>query len=138
LLALYADRSATPRSPATEAMLTIEPERAASISRPKARLTRNGPVEVDVQHAPPGGHVEVLGRADGGDPGVVDHDVDPTELPHRRVGAAGHVRLVGHIAGDRERVREPVDGLPVQQHQPVPLGAQRLRRAAADALCRPP
>jgi hypothetical protein len=46
LLALYAARSAIPRSPATEAMFTILPEPCRNISPPNSRLVRNGPVRL--------------------------------------------------------------------------------------------
>src|SRR5664280_550757 len=43
LLAWYAERSATPSRPATEATFTMLPEPAASISRPSSGRSRNGP-----------------------------------------------------------------------------------------------
>ena len=42
LLALYAERSATPCNPATDATLTTEPDPFAIISRPNALAKRNG------------------------------------------------------------------------------------------------
>jgi len=53
LLAWYAERSATPSRPATEATFTMLPEPAASISRPKLRAQQERPEQIDLEHAAP-------------------------------------------------------------------------------------
>jgi hypothetical protein len=59
------------------------------------------PVQRDVEHPRPllVGHVEHRGGA--AEPGVVDHHVDPAEVPGRAVDQRGHLRLVGDVAASR-------------------------------------
>jgi hypothetical protein len=57
------------------------------------------PVQRDVEHPRPllVGHVEHRGGA--AKAGVVDHHVDPAELPGRALDQRGHLHLVGDVAG---------------------------------------
>ena len=102
------------------------------------------PVQRDVEHPGPllVGHVEHRGGA--AEPGVVDHHVDPAEVPGRALDQRGDLRLVGDVAGLRpDPVAVPGGELVAGRGQPpVVLVADRdqgaflqaaPRRGAADA-----
>ena len=90
--------------------------------------------QVDVDHPPPLGQIEQVHRTPTGDPGGVDHRVEPTVGGHDGRHQVGHRRLVGDVDGvvDGRSVR--VDGRgPVDGYDRGTLGGQADGGGTPDA-----
>ena len=78
------------------------------------------PGQRDVEHPGPllVGHVEH--RRGAAEPGVIDHHVDPAEVPGRALDQRGDLGLVGHVAGLRpDHVAVPGGELVAGRGQPL-------------------
>ena len=151
LLALYAARSATPSSPATEAMLTIEPGAADQHPPPERLAEQERPGQVHVDDPPPLRRGGLLGRRDPGDAGVVDQDVARRRTRRRprcanrprRPRRRRRPRPAGRVPGrtgfrvDDTPAGTPPRPAPRRCAAPMPCAAPVTTATRVSVICRP-
>ena len=98
--------------------------------------------EADIDHAAEGVDLVVLDRRKPADAGVVEGDVEPSEVLHAGVDHCGCVVFVGHVAADGVGVVADLArglghavGVAVGEHDARPSLGEELRGAQADARC---
>ena len=120
LVTEYAAISCTPRMPASEAMVTIEPPPCSRIRPKHARAQRKTPVRLTSSSSRKTGSGVASSGPPIDDPGVRDEHVEPPargreRLVHRAVAS----RAVAGVALDERRPRRSGDGLAALSLRPV-------------------
>ena len=112
----------------------MRPRRRAPIhSAASSRDMQPRALEVGVEDAVPIRLVMLEQRLGDGDAGIVDEDVDRPELRLGRVDRAAHARVIGHVAGNRRRLRRPLPRSPPPPRRAAPRAAPAARPARRPA-----
>ena len=93
----YTDSVGSAANPAWELMLMMRPLFCRIMTRPAAWLAKNGPLQIDGQ-----GQIEilfahVLRQIVGRESGVVDQDVEPSEMPDGVIDGLKYLIEPGHV-----------------------------------------
>ena len=93
----YTDSVGSAANPAWELMLMMRPLFCRIMTRPAAWLAKNGPLQIDGQGQIEILFVHVLRQIVGRESGIVDQDVEPSEMPDGVIDCLKYLIEPGHV-----------------------------------------